>query len=103
MIIDLSHQPSFTINEHIDPQFALDTVVQTISTLGPRALLVKLDIKNAFCLLPIYPGDFEPLGIYIYWDYYTVNMLVLIPFLKFMNSIFCCSIGSHRKEFFFPT
>lgn len=62
MITHLSYPPSFSINEHKDPQFttvtytSFDTVVQTISTLGPMALLAKVDIKNAFRLLPIYPG-----------------------------------------------
>lgn len=76
MITHLSYPPSFSINEQIDPQFttvtytSFDTVVQTISKLGPMALLAKVDIKNAFRLLPIYPGDFELLGIYINGAYY---------------------------------
>lgn len=48
---------AFSINEHIDPQFttvtytSFETVVQTIGTIGPRALLAKLDIEMllAFC------------------------------------------------------
>lgn len=81
MITHLSYPPSFSINEHIDPQFttvtytSFDTVVQTISTLGPMALLAKVDIKNAFRLLPIYPGDFELLGIYINGAYYIDKCL----------------------------
>lgn len=39
------------------------------------ALLAKVDIKNAFCLLPIYPGDFELLGIYINGAYYIDKCL----------------------------
>lgn len=57
MITHLSYRPSLSINKHIDPQFttvtytSIDTVVQTIRTLFPRALIVKLDIKMlfAFC------------------------------------------------------
>lgn len=51
MITHLSYQPSFSINENIDPQFttvtytSFETVVQTIGTIGPRALLAKLDIE----------------------------------------------------------
>lgn len=62
MVTHLSYPPSFSINEHIDPQLttvtytSFDTVVQTISTLGPMALLAKVDIKNAFRLLHIYQG-----------------------------------------------
>lgn len=33
-------------------------------------LLVKVDIKNVFCFLLIYLGDFEFLGIYINGVYY---------------------------------
>lgn len=81
MITHLSYPPSFSINEHIDPQFttvtytSFDTVVQTISTLGLMALLAKVDIKNAFRLLSICPGDFELLGIYINGAYYIDKCL----------------------------
>jgi hypothetical protein len=73
--------PSLSINDHIDPAFttvtytSFDTVIQTISHLGPGALLAKSDIKNAFQLLPINPADFELLGIHIKGEYYIDKCL----------------------------
>jgi hypothetical protein len=34
-----------------------------IKNLGVNALIGKKDIKSAFQLLPIYPGDFDLLGL----------------------------------------
>lgn len=68
MITHLSYPPSQGINFFIDPSTcsvkytAFDTVVDMIAMLGPSAELGKVDIKNAFRLLPIYPGDFDLLG-----------------------------------------
>lgn len=54
------------------------------------ALLAKVDIRNAFRLLPIYPGDFELLGIYINGAYYIDKCLP-----------FGCSISCKIFEAFF--
>ena len=68
MITHLSYPPSHGINFVIDPSrcsvryTAFDTVVEMIARLGPVAELGKVDIKNAFRLLPIHPGDFELSG-----------------------------------------
>lgn len=68
MITHLSYPPSQGINFFIDPSTcsvkytAFDTVVDMIAMLGPSAELGKVDIKNAFRLLPIHPGDFDLLG-----------------------------------------
>ena len=35
----------------------VDTAIKHIITLGPGTLLAKLDIKSAFCLRPVHPGD----------------------------------------------
>ena len=43
--------------------------------LGPLAELGKVDIKNAFRLLPIHPGDFELLGFKFRNEYYIDKFL----------------------------
>lgn len=76
MITHLSYPPSLGINSFIDPDdcsvkyTAFDTVVDMINQLGPGAELGKVDIKSAFRLLPIYPGDFDLLGFRFKGQYY---------------------------------
>lgn len=76
MITHLSYPPSLGINAFIDPQLcsvkysSFDSVVDMIAELGQGAELGKVDIKNAFRLLPIYPGDFELLGFKFQGKYY---------------------------------
>ena len=53
MITHLSFPHNNSVNDFIDPD---------ISQLGRGALLGKLDIKSAFRLLPVFPGDFDLLG-----------------------------------------
>lgn len=81
MITHLSYPPSSSINTYIDPKdttvtyTSFDTVVNTISKLGRGALLAKEDIKSAFRLIPVYPGDFELLGLFFRGAYYFDKML----------------------------
>ena len=35
----------------------IDTAIEHILTTGPGTLLTKIDIKNAFQLLPVHPAD----------------------------------------------
>lgn len=58
------------------------------------ALLAEVDIKNAFRLLSIYPGDFELLGIYINGAYYiekclpfgcSISCKIFEPFSTFLE------------------
>lgn len=68
MITHLSYPPSLGIIAFIDPKLcsvkysSFYSVVDIIAELGQGAELGKVDIKNAFRLLPIYPWDFELLG-----------------------------------------
>ena len=50
----------------------IDEAVLMIQSLGQDTLLAKTDLKSAFRLLPIYPGDFNLLGIKskYYYDKY---------------------------------
>ncbi|XP_065918904.1 uncharacterized protein [Dysidea avara] len=63
LIVDLSHPPGFSVNDAIPKELCslnyitIDTAIKHILMLGPGTLLAKLDIKNAFRLLPIHPAD----------------------------------------------
>ena len=63
LIADLSHPADFSINDSIPKKLCsliyitVDTATHHIINLGPSALLAKIDIKNAFCLLPVHPAD----------------------------------------------
>ncbi|KAK3096561.1 hypothetical protein FSP39_001295 [Pinctada imbricata] len=53
----------FTPDEYCTVHYAsIDDAVDLIRKLGQKALLAKSDIKSAFRLLPVWPGDFELLG-----------------------------------------
>lgn len=81
MITHLSYPPSNSINSHIDPVHttvkytSFDTVIHTISDLGKGSKLAKVDIKNAFRLLRVYPGDFELLGMFFRGGFYIDKCL----------------------------
>ena len=54
-----------------------DDAVNIVSSLGPGALMSKLDIKSAFCLCPVRLEDWELLG--IHWErHYFVELC--LPF-----------------------
>lgn len=38
-------------------------------------MILKCDIKSAFCLIWVYPGDFELLGLYFNGNYYIDKCL----------------------------
>ena len=63
LIVDLSHPAGYSINDGIPKDLCsltyitVDTAIKHIITLGPGTLLAKLDIKSAFCLLLVHPGD----------------------------------------------
>jgi hypothetical protein len=44
---------------------SFDRVVEMVRKLGKRAELGVIDIKNAFRLLRVFPGDFDLLGLTI--------------------------------------
>jgi hypothetical protein len=46
-----------------------------IYSLGRSAVLAKRDLKSAYRLLPIYPGDFQLLGIKIDNKYFVDKFL----------------------------
>lgn len=64
LITKLSAPPGNSIYEFIDPEIcsvnysSFDQAVNMVQNLGPNAQLGKMDISNAFRLLPIRPEDF---------------------------------------------
>jgi hypothetical protein len=47
-----------------------DNAVKMIKRLGKGILMGKMDLKNAFRILPCYPGHFDLLGIMLDGQYY---------------------------------
>lgn len=78
LIHHLSYPNEDSINSFIDPTAcsvkysSIDEAADMISKLGEGSLMAKSDIKSAFRLLPIAPGDFDLLGFqlegYFYFD-----------------------------------
>lgn len=81
LITHLSFPEGVGVNNFIDPDLcsvrytSFDKVVEMISRLGKRADLGVIDIKSAFSLLPVHPGDFDLLGFKIDHEYYIQKML----------------------------
>ena len=75
IITHLSFPEGNSVNSYIDPELSsvsyssLDNIFDKINELGNNVLLSKMDIKSAFRLLPIYPGDFGLMGIYVDGNY----------------------------------
>ena len=62
LIVDLSHPTGHSVNDGIPKDLCgltyitIDTAIKHILTTGPGTLLTKVDIKNAFRLLPVHPA-----------------------------------------------
>lgn len=76
LIIDLSYPSNHSVNDGIPAALCslqyvtIDDAIQQIFNLGPGSLLAKIDIKNAFWLLPVHAANRHQLmkwdnGIYI--------------------------------------
>ena len=63
LIVDLSHPAGYSVNDGIPKDLCtisyitVDTAISHILNSGPGTLLAKIDIKNAFRLLPVHPAD----------------------------------------------
>ena len=68
LITDLSSPKGASVNDGVDPRLcslsyaSVDDMVRRIICLGSGALLAKLDIESAYCLVPIHPRDRLLLG-----------------------------------------
>ena len=81
LITHLSYPEGNSVNDFIDPNqcsvayTSLDEVFQKIAELGTGNNLAKMDIKSAFRLLIIHPGDFKLLGFQFLGSYYIDKCL----------------------------
>ena len=61
------HHPT-SVNAHIPPEsyslqyIKVDHAIAILQDLGPGCFMSKLDIKSAFCNVPVHPSDWELLG-----------------------------------------
>lgn len=69
MIVDLSFPPGGSVNDGVARELAsltyakVDDAIQHILQLGVAAKLVKIDLKNAYRIVPIHPQDHHLLAI----------------------------------------
>ena len=72
LIVDLSHLIGGSVNEGIPKALCslkyitIDSAIEHIKHIGHGTLLAKVDIKSAFCLLPVHPTDHHLLA--MRWD-----------------------------------
>ena len=63
LITDLSFPEGASVNDGIDPAHcslrytAVERIAMAAKSLGPGALLAKLDVKSAYRLIPVHPAD----------------------------------------------
>ena len=63
LITDLSHPPSQSVNDGVDPALcsltysSVDQVAAVVAHFPPGALLAKIDIESAYRLVPVHPED----------------------------------------------
>lgn len=81
LITHLSYPNAGGINQFIDPEHctvkytSFDRVVEMLSQIGRGAEMGVLDIKNAFRLLRVHPGDFDLLGFKFDIEFYIGKCL----------------------------
>ena len=68
MIVDLSHPEGRSVNDGISAEVcslsyvSVETAAQAVLKLGRGALLAKVDIRNAYRIVPVHPDDRWLLG-----------------------------------------
>ena len=68
LILDLSYPEGRSVNDAISPEICslsymtVDDAVRAIVTIGQGAMLAKVDIKNAYRIVPVHPDDRPLLG-----------------------------------------
>ena len=65
MIVDLSSPTGGSINDGIPPEWCslkVDDVARHVAQLGRGALLAKMDIQQAYRMVPVHPDDRALLG-----------------------------------------
>ena len=81
LVTDLSHPDNSSVNDAIDPSLcsltytSVDVVAATAAALGLGARLAKIDVKSAYRLVPVYPGQRHWLGMQWQGKIYVDGML----------------------------
>ena len=63
MIVDLSYPPGQSVNDGIAPELcsiqytSIDEAVRIILCMGVGTNLVKIDLKDVYRVVPVYPAD----------------------------------------------
>lgn len=113
LIMHLSFPNGCCVNDFVDPNetsvkyTSFDEVIDMVSSLGKGARLGVQDIKSAFRLLPISPGDFDLLGIYFDGNFYVDKSLpfgcsiacaLFEKFSTFLHWLVVSSAGKHSVK-----
>jgi hypothetical protein len=83
MIHNLPHPMHNSVNDFIDSEFCsvryanIDDAVKLVKRIGRNGKLAKADVKSAFRLLRVSPGDFDQLGFCFENKYYFDKCLHL--------------------------
>ena len=83
LIHHLSFPNGESVNDFIDKDLcsvkytSFDTVVDSVSLIGKNCLLGKVDIKNAFRLLPVHIDDVPLLGLQLNGLYFVDKALIM--------------------------
>ena len=81
MIHHLSFPFGDSVNDFIPPEFCsvqyarVDDAVRIIKLLGRGCTVAKTDVRNAFCIIPIHPLDYQLLGMQWKGKYYVDRCL----------------------------
>ena len=78
VIYHLSAPPGNSINDFIDPALhycTIDAAIAILNTVGPGALMGKIDLKNAFRLIPVRKEDWHLLGVHWQDQWYVDKCL----------------------------
>ena len=76
IIHDLSQPRCYSVNSFIPDEFAsvkyktFDDVVRLVIFHGPKALIAKCDVADAFRIIPVHPDDNHLLGFKLLEKYY---------------------------------
>ena len=76
LIHNLSHPINNSVNDFIDKDFcsvrysSIDDAVKLVKRIGRNGQLAKADVKSAFRLIRVFPGDFDQLGFMFENKYY---------------------------------
>lgn len=72
LIVDLSSPTDRSVNDGISSEYcslkyaSVDNVVHSVLSLGRGTMMAKIDLKNAYRIIPVHPHDHHLLG--ICWD-----------------------------------